>query len=357
MPAAPELETLHYLGYDEDVGGIVSIVRALAETGLFGVTLGLNRGAHQRRQPALPVVEFSPLAGETISPGTWWRARQVAREVQVWLQGAPGRVFHGHSRAGLLVALALRARGEARVVASVHAYGRQRWFYRAAARRLGARLFWLSPAMKAYYGVPGSDWTQCIGGGVSERCFAVPRTAAEAPPWIIAGIGDRVRWKGWHRVLDALAALPEAERAALRFEHIGGAGDPAYVAELETRTRSAGLSDVVTWRGPQPDSAGLLAEAHALVVASDHEPFSMAMLEAMAAGVPVLAAAAGGAVDVVSPPRLGVLYSNSDDDGLARELGRLARGEGVARVSPDPAAVRRFAAPAVAEQWQKVYRL
>ena len=102
---------LHYVGCDEDRGGIVSVVRALAGAGRFACVLGVNAGCRQRRTPPLPVLELSRLPGEALGWQTFRRSRTVAREVQAWLRGGPGRVFHGHSRAGLAVALRLAALG------------------------------------------------------------------------------------------------------------------------------------------------------------------------------------------------------------------------------------------------------
>ena len=140
---------LHYLGYDDDRGGIVSVIRALASTDRFACVLGVNPGFAQARAPALATLELPAIAGETISISTFLRARRVARAVRVWLAEDPARVFHGHSRAGLVVACWLARWGERRVVASVHCYGRQRWFYRWAARQLGR-----SPLSGGFYTWP-----------------------------------------------------------------------------------------------------------------------------------------------------------------------------------------------------------
>src|SRR4051812_31852629 len=91
------LTVLHYIGADDDRGGIVSVVRALASAECFECVLGVNRGFRQRRSPPLPVAEFTPLAGETLGLTTFWRARAVAREARRWLAEDPLRVFHGHS--------------------------------------------------------------------------------------------------------------------------------------------------------------------------------------------------------------------------------------------------------------------
>jgi len=349
-PARPG-PVLHYTGAADDAGGIVSVVRALAGAGRFECILGLSAGGVQRRTPRLPVLEWPPLAAEKIGLRTWWRAGVVARAVRGWLAEDPARIFHGHSRAGLLVALRLRARGESRVVASVHCYGRQRWFYRAAARRLGSRLFWLSPAMRAYYGLPDRGWDQCIPGGAPRA--AVRRGPAASGCLRLAGVGMLVRWKRWDLVLRALARLPAPLCSQVTFTHIGG-GDDALADELRRTAHDLGVADRARFLGPRPSPDDLWRDADVLVVASDREPFSMAMLEALAAGVPVLAADSGGAVDVIRPEENGWLFRSGDTADLAARIASLAARPERPASGPDLPA--RFTAEGAAEAWSRVYR-
>ena len=82
---------LHVLGADDDGGGIVSVVRALAGTNRFDCILGLNPGAVQRRQPALARLDGPRVQPETIGPlnlALTWRAARAARR---WLAGGPER--------------------------------------------------------------------------------------------------------------------------------------------------------------------------------------------------------------------------------------------------------------------------
>lgn len=344
-------EVLHYVGYDDDRGGIVSVVRNLAATGRFGCVLGLNAGGRQTRVPALPVLELPRIAGERISPATLWRARAVARAVQLWLRGAPGRIFHGHSRAGLLVALWLDRFGERRVVASVHCYGRQRWFYRWAARRLDGRLFWLSPAMQRHYAAGGTAVGGCIPGGVAPS--AVLRPAPVPGRLRLGGVGALVAWKCWHEVVAALAMLPAEARARVTFDHIGD-GDPRYRGELLACVEATGLAAQVTLHGAEPSSARLLGTIDALVVASHQEPFSVALLEALAAGVPVIAANGGGAPDAIRPGVNGELFRPGDAAALAAILRRWLEQP----VAWNPTAIQATTVTVekVAAQWDEVYR-
>ena len=351
---------LHYTGSDDDRGGVMSVLHALAGAGNFACVLGVNPGFTQRRTPSLAVLEFPRIAGEIIGVKTFWRARAVARAAQRWLAEDRTRIFHAHSRAGLVVAWWLVRFGERRVVVSVHCYGRQRWFYRWAARQLEGRLYWLSPAMKHYYGVIADDsWAQCIPGCVPAGRETPVQRKRDPARLRLGGVGALVAWKGWHLLPEALAKLPEKLRARVHFDHIGGAGsDPEsqrYAARLRARTEELGLAASVTWRGEQASSASFLREIDALVVASDHEPFSIAVLEALAAGVPVLAADTGGAQDLIERESSGWFFRSGDPAALAAAIGRLMEDSAWARIDVGPDAVRRFTAPVIAAQWERVY--
>ncbi|MBL9209121.1 MAG: glycosyltransferase [Opitutaceae bacterium] len=362
MPEPVPPTVLHYTGYDDDRGGIMSVVGALAETAAFACVVGVNPGYQSRRFPALRTLACPRVNAERLGVATLWRARTVAAAVQAWLDADPNRVFHGHSRAGLAVALRLAARGERRVVATVHCYGRHRWYYRRAARRLADRLHWLSPAMKRHYGLPvepGDPWSGCLPGCVP-GARADPRIESVGTTLRLAGVGTLTQWKRWDLVLEALARLPEARRGRVGFRHIGGpdgsAESRACAAELQRQTAALGLSAVVEWRGEQPSSAALLAESDALVVASAGEPFSVAMLEALFAGVPVIASDSGGAQDLIVPPVNGRLFRTGDAADLARMIDDLAGAVGRGGVAIDRPALQRFTAATSAAQHVAIYR-
>jgi len=350
---------LHYVGYDDDEGGIVSVVRALAAAGRFECVLGLNAGGRQLRSPPLPAREFPRLAGDTIGPLNFWRARAVAVAVREWLREDDRRVFHGHSRAGLLVGLWLHRMGERRVIVSVHCYGRQRWFYRWAARRLGPRLFWLTPEMRRYYGVEGRDWERCLPGGVTGDFFALTPAVPVPGKLRLGGAGLLVRWKHWELVPAALALLPAEIRSQVTFEHIGAAtsrpDSQAFAAELRQLAVANGVAENISWRGAEPSSHRLLSAVDLVVVTSHREPYSMIIQEALAAGVPVLATASGGPLDVVVPGKNGWLFREGDARAFAAALEQQVRTR--AWTVLDRAAIRETArsAGAVAGDWGKVY--
>lgn len=350
---------LHYLGYDVDRGGIVSVIRALEREKRFACILGVNPGFQQSRTPSLATISFPAVAGETIGPREFWRTRRVAHEAAGWLAEDRLRIFHGHSRAGLLTAWWLVRRGESRVVASVHCYGRQRGFYRWMARALGPRLYWLTPAMRRYYGLPGSNWDQCIPSCVSARAPTV-REPRPAGLTVFGGIGAIVGWKRWDLVVEAMAALPSVVRESVRFRHIGTSdGTPAserYTEKLKRSSASEALQGRIEWLGEQSSSEAFLREIDCLILPSHNEPFSLAMIEALQAEVPVLRADSGGAVDVIVPGTNGWLFRSEEALDLARVWSEVVLDQRLSKMRIDQASLERFQAAKVAAQWSDVYR-
>ena len=348
----PPPAVLHYTGYRDDRGGIVAVIRALAAANRFPVVHGVSADYAETSSNGRVLWRGPAIDGERINLATIWRARAVAQAARGWLAAEPGRIFHGHSRAGLLVALWLHAWGERLVVASVHCYGRQRWFYRWAARRLGRRLFWLTPAMREYYGVAGDGWEQCLPGGVTEDFSALTPATPVPGKLRLGAAGALVRWKHWELIPQALALLPAEISGQISCEHIGAeaadADSRAYAAELRT-------AGGIAWRGPEVSSHRLLAEVDLVVVASDAEPYSMILQEAWAAGLPVIAPAAGGPGDVVWPGINGWLFRPNDARALAELLEQRVRARDWSVL--DRAAIRRSARRAadVAVEWKKIY--
>lgn len=257
---------LQYTGYACDGGGIHALLKTLARARPRQMLLGVSVGYSSPAPVGMRVWRGPGMMGEKIGLVNVWLAWRVARRVRKWLQQGGGHTFHGHSRAGLLVGLWLWMMGQKSVVVSVHCYGRQRWFYRWASRRLGSQLYWLSPAMRQYYGVSGAGWEQCLPGCVEPNLSKLNRVGGEVLRF--GGVGRIQRLKRWDLVVDAIALLSAEERSRVSFTHIGR-GDPIDEANLKRKAATAGLSSVVTFQGSAPSSTALLDECDVLIVASE----------------------------------------------------------------------------------------
>ena len=101
-------------------------------------------------------------------------------------------------------------------------------------------------------------------------------------------------------------------------------GEEKYAGALEERAERLGIADQIEFRGFREDIWEELAQLDVLVHCSvTPEPFGQVVLEAMAARVPVIAAAAGGPAEVVTPDVDGILTRPGDVSELAAAMRRL----------------------------------
>ena len=92
--------------------------------------------------------------------------------------------------------------------------------------------------------------------------------------------------------------------------------------DLKELANELGIGEQVKFLGQIPEARRYFRAFDVFALSSDHEPFGMVLLEAMAAGVPLLATACGGAVEVVEG--VGILFPLGDAERLAQGLKHLA---------------------------------
>lgn len=113
----------------------------------------------------------------------------------------------------------------------------------------------------------------------------------------------------------ALPALPEGSLLAVL-------GKGRLEQDLKELANELGIGDQVKFLGQVPEARRFFRGFDVFALSSDHEPFGMVLLEAMAAGVPLLATACGGAIEVVEG--VGILFPLGDAERLAQGLQHLA---------------------------------
>jgi glycosyltransferase involved in cell wall biosynthesis len=145
-----------------------------------------------------------------------------------------------------------------------------------------------------------------------------PARPPVAAPFVLATVGRLVPWKGVDGILDALTALPEAGLVVV--------GEGPGRAALETRARDLGLSPRESFAGgrSREETLGLIAGCDLFVLNSAYEGLPHVLLEAMALGRPVLAAAAGGVPEIVHHGENGWLVPVGDAAALVAALRHLA---------------------------------
>ncbi len=128
------------------------------------------------------------------------------------------------------------------------------------------------------------------------------------------------------RWLEAAAAV----RQSVPDVHFLLVGDGPVRPELERLAGSLGISDRVHFAGLTDDVPPYLAAMDIYLMSSEFEGLPLALLEAMAAGLPVAATAVGGIPEVIDSDAAGMLVEPGDVAGLAAATVRLLEDRAVA---------------------------
>jgi glycosyltransferase involved in cell wall biosynthesis len=192
---------------------------------------------------------------------------------------------------------------------------------RAAARRARATVC-LSETIARDLDPGGSPGrVEVIPAGVDLARF---RPTAEGPAAVgreVLVLGAIVEWKRPELALEVAArTLPELPDLRLRLagEPIGDGGGE-LLERLRRRAEEPDLAGRVELAGQLPDPLGALRRAACMLHCADREPYGLALVEALACGLPVVAPAAGGPGEIVTE-RCGRLFEPGDADAAARGL-------------------------------------
>lgn len=181
-----------------------------------------------------------------------------------------------------------------------------------------------------------------------------PGDDAEGPDPIIVHVSNFRPIKRVPQVVEVFAQI--AARTPARLRLIGDGPDRSAVEALVERL---GLGDRVELLGKQAVLGPLLRGCALFLLPSRSESFGLAALEALASGVPVIAAAVGGLPEVIRPGETGWLVPPDDLAGMASRavalLGdpaRLAQMRAAARIDAEA----RFAPSPLLDRVEAVYR-
>jgi L-malate glycosyltransferase len=195
-----------------------------------------------------------------------------------------------------------------------------------------------------------------IYNGVNFTRFQAARTRgpqlAEHPRVLI--VANLIEYKGHRYFLHAwqgvLRRFPKAQAQL--------AGEGAMLEELQTLARNLGVASSVSFLGRRNDVPELLAASDLYVHPSLQEGYSNAILEAMAAGVPIVATAVGGTVEAITDGETGLLVPPADAAALERAMVRMLDDRAAAaRMANRAAAVARsrYDMDHVVERYEAIY--
>lgn len=159
-------------------------------------------------------------------------------------------------------------------------------------------------------------------GAVAHSSFARQRLGITVDRPTVGWVGRLSREKGADVMLEALALADDRWQLSVIGE--GPEADP-----LRRHAERLGIEGRVTWHGVVEDAGTLLSAFDAFVLSSRTEGTPITLLEAMDAGIPIVATTVGGIPDVVTPAHA-ILVPPEQPASIARALADLLKNPGAA---------------------------
>lgn len=178
---------------------------------------------------------------------------------------------------------------------------------------------------RIYDGIEVDRWRADVDAPAVRTSLGLPEGCR-----MVGIIGNIRFWKGQEHFIDAVKILL-GRYADVHGLIVGGWGesDRVYHDGLRRRVEESGLSDRVRFLGYRTDVPDLLSALDVFVHASTKpEPFGMVILEAMAAGRPVVATNIGGPPEILDGGRCGILVPPGDAGAIADACGKYFDDEG-----------------------------
>ena len=165
------------------------------------------------------------------------------------------------------------------------------------------------------------DRVYTIYNGIDLSEYPEPDCTTPREP-LITCVGRLEPWKGQHVLVEALPAIFAAHPESIAWFVGGPAVNKAdYLPGLAARCAELGIAERVMFTGARNDIPAILRRATLLVLPSvEPEPFGRTLVEAMAAGCPPIATAAGGPLEIIDDGVNGVLVPPGDVGALTREV-------------------------------------
>lgn len=166
------------------------------------------------------------------------------------------------------------------------------------------------------HGIRGANGVDVVSNGVDTTHFVPRRVQRGEPTARVVHVGRLDQLKGQDVLL---AAMPMVRRDIPKVK-LTVVGDGPTRGRLETQARHLAIDDLVQFVGAVADVRPFLNDADLFVLPSRSEGISLALLEAMATGLPCVATDVGGNREVIASERCGQLVLPEQPDRLAAAI-------------------------------------
>ncbi len=272
-------------------------------------------------------------------------------------------IVHARSRVPAWIAFFACRRTEAHFLTTCHGYYANHFFSRVMG--WGKMCIAISEVIGRHmvqdFGVP-SEHIRVIPRSVDLERFNLPRTPSKGKgPMTVVMIGRLTPLKGHPYFLKAMARVIH-QVPALKVQIIGDAPlkKQVYKEELILLAKRLGIAAKVEFLGNRRDIPELLSKADCLVLATTtQEAFGRVIIEAQAAGVPVVATRVGGVMEIIEEGKTGLLVLPKDIEAMAKAVLRILKDPAFSAVLVEQAKKKlheRYTLKHMAEATLSVYQ-
>lgn len=317
-----------------NVGGVetgtVDFARYLRDHGHYPVVIS-NGGALAERLQQEGIKHYTL----PVHKKFFWTARKMVKEVRRIIREERIDIVHARSRVPAWIAFFACRHTPAEFITTCHGH----YSTHLLSRVMGWPRLVIVPSsaiarhMIDAFGVP-AERIRCIPRSVNlERFQGLARRTSGTSSPVISIVGRITPLKGHTYFIKAMARVVRS----LPYAKVWIIGDapakkPAYRQEVEMLVRRLGLQEHVEFLGNREDVPALMAQSDVVVMASvEPESFGRVILEAQAAGTPVVATSVGGVLDIIDDERTGLLVLPRDVDAMAAAVLRLLRDKALAK--------------------------
>ena len=248
-----------------------------------------------------------------------WKLRRFARDRNI-------EIIHAHMARDYPLASLAAGKVKPRLVLTRHVLFPMGKLHKLTRRRV-ARVIAVSEAVAARLreqSIFDEAQIAVVRHGINLERFQSVVGRNKSNPLRIGMLGELSRVKGQKEFVRAATKIA-AQRADVEFIIAGrdNSAEGEYKRELMQSIESAGLTERIRVIESRIDVAEFLSQLDVFVSASSSEAFGLAIAEAMAAGVAVVATATDGACEIITDSQTGRLVRVGDVDGLANRIGEL----------------------------------
>ncbi|MBW3225632.1 glycosyltransferase family 4 protein [Marinobacter adhaerens] len=207
-----------------------------------------------------------------------------------------------------------------------------------------------------------ADKLELIYNGVDPELFCMAqamglREVLGLPPEakLVVSIGNIRPAKGYEHLVDAAVAM--AARDSLVHFVVVGHQRASLFEKLEAQIAKAPEQPNIHWLGFRQDVVTILRQADIFLLPSTSEGFSISTVEAMMAGVPIIATRSGGPEEIVADGKTGILIPTRDPNAIADAIERL--GDSALRdtltAKARAEALQRFSLASMLRSYKRLY--